>query len=411
MADLISHRTSCRLCEGTALSLVLPLRPTPIADHYVPAERCHEDQPLLPLDLFLCHACGHVQLLDVVDPEVLFRDYTYQTSASLGLVEHFRAFARELAGVSLIAKGDLVVEIGSNDGSLLNAFQEQGCRVLGVDPAIAIALQATGAGVETWPDFFTSGTARRIREERGRARLVLANNVFAHSDALGDMAEGIREVLTDDGLFVFEVSYLVDILDRLLFDTVYHEHLSYHAVAPLRTFLSRHGLELTDVQRLQTKGGSIRCFARKKGAEPRPAVDQLVALESERGLGTPEPFARFATRLEEIRSGTLRHCDTLEQGSAVLAGYGASATVTTLLYHFSLESRLRMLVDDNPRKHGMFSPGCHLPVHPSACLGDGNVDAVVLLAWQYARPILDRNQSFRAHGGRFLIPMPEPQIV
>ena len=229
ISEHLSSRDWCRLCDSKALELALPIAPSPIADAYIPASRLGIPQELYPLDLYLCKDCGHVQNIDIVNPELLFRDYLYTTSSSSGLVAHFKKYAADIAVGFAVEPGSLVVEIGSNDGSLLRSFKEYGLQVLGIDPALTIAERATASGIETLPEFFTASLASKIREERGNATIIAANNVFAHSDNLADIVRGVRNLLADDGVFVFEVSYLVDIVDEYLFDTVYHEHLSYHS--------------------------------------------------------------------------------------------------------------------------------------------------------------------------------------
>ena len=251
------------MCESRRLELALPIRASPIGDAYVPATRLGRGQEIYPLDLYLCLDCGHVQNLDIVDPEILFRDYLFLTSASQGLVEHFRRYAGDVTSRFGLRSGSLIVEIGSNDGSLLRFFRDGGMRVLGVDPAREIARQATKAGVPTLPEFFTSAMAPSIRAEHGPAAVVAANNVFAHADDLADIVKGVRELLADDGVFVFEVSYLADIVDKFLFDTVYHEHVSYHSISPLARFFERLSMQLFDVRRIDSKGGSIRGFAQR----------------------------------------------------------------------------------------------------------------------------------------------------
>ncbi len=270
MTERFKHRTACRLCNSSSLQLVLPIRPSPIGDAFVPKERLHEEQELFPLDCYLCADCGHLQNLDVVNPEILFRDYTYRTSVSLGLVEHFRQYA-ELALKELeIEPGGLVAEIGSNDGSLLRAFQAHGMRVIGVDPAREIAEQATQNGVPTVPEFFNATIANDIRAAHGSAALVCANNVFAHMDDMSEVTAGIRKLLADQGVFIFEVSYIVDMIDNMVFDTIYHEHVSHHALMPLERFLNRHDMTIFDVARMPTKGGSIRVFAQPLSTATRP---------------------------------------------------------------------------------------------------------------------------------------------
>ena len=220
LAAAVYRRSTCRLCGAGDLELVLHLTPTAPADAYVSGHCLDQVQQTYPLDLFLCHACGHAQLLDVVDPEVLFGTYIYVTTSSPGLVEHFRQYADEVLARTGSVKGALVIDIGSNDGTLLRFFEARGLRVLGVDAAREIAQKATKSGIETIPSFFTSQLARQIKAARGAAAIVTANNVFAHADGLTDIADGIRALLAPDGIFVFEVSYLVDLIQGMVFDYI-----------------------------------------------------------------------------------------------------------------------------------------------------------------------------------------------
>ena len=410
----VKHKTHCRLCGSASLERVLPIRPSPIGDAFVTAERTSEPQDLYPLDCYLCLDCGHLQNLDVVDPDVLFRDYTYRTSVSLGLVEHFKRYARSVVESLGIPERSLVVEIGSNDGSLLKAFKSEGMRVQGVDPARNIAASATKDGVPTIPDFFTSRLAAMIKAEQGSAAVFCANNVFAHIDDMSDVVDGIRLLLADDGAFVFEVSYIVDMIDNMVFDTIYHEHVSHHALIPLETFLNRHDMTLFHVARTGTKGGSIRAFAQPKstGKRPRSAeLSALIAEEERRRITEPQIYRDWFNAIESRKRKVLNLLDHAIAEGKTVAAYGASTTTTTLLYHFELEKRVSFIVDDNPLKHGRFSPGAHIPVLPSSELGTKRPDIVVILAWIYAEPILKRNQAYLKAGGQFLVPLPEPQTI
>lgn len=413
MSTLIRHRETCRLCDSWDLELVLPLAPTPLEDDYVPADRLGETQETYPLDLFLCLGCGHLQLLDVLDPEVLFRDYLYETSTSLNLVQHFERYAEEVLKTVKPPSGSLAVEIGSNDGSLLRCFQTGGMRVLGVDPAIKIAQRATESGVETLPDFFTSDLSRRIKAERGPAAIVTANNVFAHSDDLGDMAEGVRELLAPGGVFVFEVAYLVDLIENHLFDNFYHEHLCNHTVKPLQRFLRRHGMELTGVERVDTKGGSIRGFAKlaNGSSQASPSVEALIDLETSQGFDRPERYQAFAAKIAGVKAQLGDLLRGLKSQGKTIAGYGASHSVTTLVYYFDIGDVPSFIVDDNKLKHNLFSPGHHIPVLPSEEIYRQKPDYVLILAWQYAKPIMRNNQAYLDQGGHFIVPMPEVQVI
>ena len=413
MSAFSLRRNTCRLCDAGDLELVIPLAPTPLADDYVPADRLGEVQETYPLDLFLCLGCGHLQLLDVLNPEVIFRDYLYETSTSLGLVAHFKRYAEEVMGRVHPPDGSFVVEIGSNDGSLLKSFQDGGMRVLGVDPARNIAQRATASGVETLPAFFTAELARKIKRERGAAAIVTANNVFAHADNLGDMAEGVSELLAPDGVFVFEVAYLVDLIEKWLFDNIYHEHLCNHTVKPLRGFLRRHGMELTSIERVDTKGGSIRGFAKLASSSPEvsPSVDALVDLETSLGFDRPERYRAFAAKIAGVKSQLGDLLRDLNGQGKTIAGYGASHSVTTLVYYFDIGDIPSFIVDDNKLKHNLFSPGHHIPVLPPDEIYRRKPDYVLILAWQYSKPITSKHQAYLDQGGHFIVPMPEVRVI
>jgi len=413
ITKVASRRTRCRLCDGNDLVLVLPIKPSPIADAFVGPEKKDQPQPLIPLDLYQCQSCGHVQNLDVVNPELLFRDYIFHTSSSAGLVEHFRRYADDVVREFQPAGGSVVVEIGSNDGTLLRFFREKGLRVLGVDPAREIAANATAAGIPTIPDFFTSKLAQSVEQQHGRAKLIVANNVYAHADQLGDLPDGIRSLLDDDGVFIFEVSYLLDIIDKFLFDTVYHEHLSYHSIEPFTRFFRAHGLHLFDVQRIATKGGSFRGFVQRANGpqSERPVIRALIDEEKRQGLHHPEIFRDYERRILDRKAAVLKFVEEARREGKSVAGYGASTTVTTLMYHFELTDKLGFLIDDNQSKHGLFSPGCHLEVKPSSVLYESPPDVVLVLAWQYANPITSKHSRYVEAGGQFAVPLPELKVI
>ena len=414
MESLVYRRKTCRLCESPEVQLVLKLTACPPVDAFVPASQLNKPQQKFPLDLFLCRACGHAQLLDVVSPKLLFGSYIYTTSSSPGLVEYFRGYAKEVLDYVALPAGGRIADIGSNDGTLLRFFQERGFKVLGIDPAAEIAAAATASGVETLPSFFNSEVGAALRKERGSFAMVTANNVFAHSDSLGDMADGVRMMLAEDGVFVFEVSYMLDMIENMVFDFIYHEHLSHHSVKPLRTFMERHGLELVNVQRTPSKGGSLRCFAQLKGG-PRavsPSVNELIELEESFGLYRLETYKAYSDKIEHAKSELVKVVSGLHAQGKKIAGYGASATSTVLIYHFDLGEQLTAIIDDNPIRQNRFSPGHHLPVVSSEILhADGAPDAVVILAWRFADMMIDKNRAYLERGGKFIVPLPVLKIV
>lgn len=382
------------------------MRPTPVADDYVPANRFVADAHLYPLDLYLCRACGHLQLLTVISPAILFGEYTYRSGLSASLLAHLRSMADELTALVSLAPGDLVVDVGSNDGSLLAMFRERGMRVAGVDPARHIAEEATARGLPTLAGYMDGGMARRLVTEHGLAKLVTANNVFAHADDLGGMARGIRDLLAPGGWFAFEVSYLPDILDRLLFDTIYHEHLSYHAARPLDRFLRANGMALVDAKLVGSKGGSIRGIARRLDDAQAPSafLASLFSAEERAGLDGLAPYLAFAERIGRAKDdarAAVRGC------AGRPAGFGASATVTTLVYQFEWEQELAFLVDDNAKRHGLLSPGAGLEVIGADAALAREFGPLVVLAWQYADPICRRHkEGFTKHRHPVIVPLP-----
>jgi len=402
------------LCGGDALTKVLALTPTPPANAFVDESGLDEEQPAFPLDVHFCDSCGHVQLLDVVDPELLFGNYVYVSGTSPVFVKHFEECADTvLRKYGSGEGGGLVVDIGSNDGTLLKQFQTRGMTALGVDPARDIAAKASAEGIETLPTFFNAALADEIRTERGAAQVVTANNVFAHADGLGDITDGIRILLAPDGVFVFEVSYLVDVFEKTLFDTIYHEHLAYHSVRPLVAFFAAHGMQLIAAERISSHGGSLRGVAQVAGG-PRtvePSVADLIALEKTLGLDRADTLNAFGARIDAVKSELTARLHELKAAGKTIAGFGAPAKATTLMYHFGIGPDIvDFIVDDSPLKQGLYSPGMHIPVLPSSAIYSKKPDAVIILAWNFAEPIMRNHDKYLNQGGTFIVPLPKVKI-
>jgi SAM-dependent methyltransferase len=409
------RRGTCRLCGSARLEMVLSLAPTPPANAFVPDSARAQPQDRYPLDVHFCEECGHVQLLDVVDPRLLFEHYVYVSGTSPVFVKHFEDYAADVLAAHPVAAGGLVVEIGSNDGTLLRFFQRAGCRVLGIDPAAEIAAAATAQGVETLNGFFTPETAAGILAERGPAAVVCANNVLAHIDDLSAVIEGVSALLAPGGILVFEVSYLVDVYENVLFDTIYHEHLDYHTVKPLVPFLARHGLDLVDARRVPSHGGSIRLTARKRDGRAvaaSPAVAECIALEARLGLDRAETLRAFGGRIAAIGRDLTEVLAGFKAEGKRIAGFGAPAKATTLMYQFGIgPDVIDFIVDDSPLKQGLYSPGLHIPVLPSHAIAERRPDVLVVLAWNFAQPIMAKNAAFREAGGRFVVPLPHVEVI
>lgn len=402
------EREGCRLCAETLLDIVLKLEPTPPANEFVRPE--DPPQELIPLFLVRCPSCGHVQLPIVVDPERLFRNYVYVSGTAPSFVEHFRRYAEECTEAFDLRHGDLVVEIGSNDGTLLRAFKALGMSVQGVDPALQIAELATSSGIPTLPTFFTRIVAANIKEATGKtAALVVANNVFAHADDLRDIALGVRDLLDPKrGRFVFEVQYLLDLVDGCLFDMIYHEHLSYHHLTPLAHFFHSLGMSLVDVQRVATHGGSVRCTA--VPGQHVQASDRLRALIEKEALALDprgQPFIDLELRISIAKEDLRLFLDAEAREGRQVAGYGAPAKMTTLCHELGVTAEdIAYVVDDSPWKQGLLAPGTRIPI-VAPFSRQHAPDAFVIFAWNFAEPIA---KKLRASGFRGKIVTPLPKL-
>jgi SAM-dependent methyltransferase len=415
--SLFYLRHTCRLCHSQRQERVVPMAGMPIGTPNFQVPGAGIDDPVfrtaVPLELYLCRECGHLQILHVGNPEIQYRHYVYTTSISLGLREHFATYADDVVGHHKLAAKSLIVELGSNDGSLLGFFRERGMRVLGVDPAVDIARRATEQGVETIAEFFTDAVGKRIRETHGAASVVIANNMIANVDHLDPLVAGVRDVLADDGLFVFETQYGLDVTEKNLLDTVYHEHLSYFNVKPLVRFFKRFGMEVIDVRHISTKGGSIRVTVQRTGrSTPLSEVARCIAEEDLRGVDQPAYYATYAGKIAAIRDELVALADACHAQGRQVAGYGVSVGTTTLLPQFGLENKIDFLVDDDPRKGNvMAGPGYDIPILPPSALYDRKPAVVIVFAWRYVDPIRSKHPDYFADGGKFVVPLPEIRFI
>lgn len=405
-------RTTCRLCDGGRLVLRVPFGASPIGGAFVGSDRLAERQELYPLDLYQCLDCDHVQLLDVVNPELVFADYSY-FSGRTGLVNHFAKYADNVVARNGLPEGSFVVDVGSNDGSFLKFFQDRSMRVLGVDPAANVAASAEADGIPTLPVMFDMAAADRIRRDFGPADIVTANNVFAHVDDLRGVLASVRALLADDGLFYFEVSYLLDVIDKMILGAVFHEHLSYHAVKPLASFLARGGMELIDVERVPIQGGSLICTAQHRGGRRpvAPAVCDLIVLEDSRGVGEAAFFEPFCARIAEAKVRVHKLIAEITARGEQIAAYGAARGGTFITYLFELGRHITYIVDDDPHKHGRFSPGWHIPVVPVDTLYERRPQYVLVLAWVHSKSIVQNNSRYLDEGGKFITFFPSIEVV
>ena len=408
------HKTTCRLCESTDLTLVLSLTPTPPGNHFVTAENRDKPQPAYPLALNMCEMCKHVQLTHCVNPVILYQtNYSYVSGTSPVFVAHLREYADQITADYHFPPGSLALDIGSNDGTALEFFKDKGFRTLGIDPATEVVQSANDRGIETICDFFSYDVAIRNRERFGPATLINSHNACAHIDDLAGVIRGVEHWLDDDGLFVMEVGYFLDVYENGWFDTIYHEHVDYHTVIPLVPFFRAHGLQIIDILRTSPQGGSIRLTAQKTGGQHpvKPSVEELMQLERNTGLDRSGTLRAFGAKIDAIKHRLGELIATLKTQGKSIAAFGAPTKATTLLSHFNLASALDFLMDDNPLKQNLFSPGSHIPVLPASAMYERRPDYVIVLAWNFAADIMRKHAAYLDLGGKFILPMPEPTII
>ncbi len=406
----------CRMCASERLACFLDLGEMPPADQFLHKHQLVEHRDSYPLQVAVCEDCGLIQLNYVVPPEILYcDDYPYESSTTSAGRRHWEEFARTTTRMLDLTDKDLVIDIGSNVGVLLHMFKEQGAKVLGVDPAANIAEIANKNGIETIAAFFNTESARRIVAQKGKASVITGTNVFAHVGDLHDLMQAVSLLLAEDGTFVIEAPYFLELLHSLEYDTVYHEHLSYLSVKPLVRFFKQFGMEIFDVQLRDIHGGSIRIFVRRTGSSDKPVapiVDQMVANEERERIYDLETLGEFAKNVAENREALRALLTSLKEGGSKIVAVSAPAKGMTLLNYCSLGTDLLDFVTEKSRlKIGRYTPGVRIEVVSDDMLLTHQPDYALLLAWNFAEEIMNNLKEFSDRGGKFIIPIPTPRII
>jgi 2-polyprenyl-3-methyl-5-hydroxy-6-metoxy-1,4-benzoquinol methylase len=393
--------------------VVLDLGEMPLANGLLAEAELNDPEPRYPLALAFCSNCRLAQITHTVEPAKLFREYAYFSSVSDDMVAHAGRIAARMTTRLGLDERSLVIELASNDGYLLRHYHQAGIPVLGIDPARNIAEAATTSGIPTLAEFFDADLANDLRETGRIADVVHANNVVAHVPDIHGFIAGIATILKPGGLAVIETPYVRDLVDRMEFDTIYHEHVFYYSLSSLGHLLADHGLRVVDVERIVIHGGSLRVFATcDETAAASPAVGELLSEEEEIGLTTIDYFNDFASRVAALGAVLRDLLAGLKRDGKSIAAYGAAAKGAVLLNAFSIgPETLDFVADRSHHKHGRFMPGVHLPVVPAERLVEASPDACLLLAWNFADEVLAQQERYRAAGGIFIIPVPTVRLV
>ena len=406
----INHwkRESCRLCNSTNVEVRIPLSPVPIGEKYYDHKPDNED-PRFPIDIYSCNECQCIQTLDCIDNDYLWSNYTYFSGQNDGIIKHQNDFAKYILRRFEFENTPLVVDIGSNDGTLLKSFKKVGFNVFGVDPAETVANVAIKSGIDTYIGLFTDKSINRFPEEYKKADLITAFNVFAHSDEMQGMIDGIKILLKPNGIFCFEVQYLKSILDKKLLGTIFHEHMIHYSVTSAKRFLEANGLHLFDLIENNIQKGSIIFFACKKDNEiaTSKSVLSLLDIEKNNGYLDGSKFAEFNYFITEQKNKLEKLISLYQKKKYTIAAYGAARSGPTLCIQYGITNVIEYLIDDHPSKIDKFSAFEGLLVKSTAELKNSKPEVVIILAWIHSSQIIINHIDYLEEGGKFIILFPE----
>ena len=411
---MYKFRKTCRLCSSRSFELVLDLEKQPPSNSFLTKNQLKYSEKKFPLRLYICKKCHHLQLLDVVDKKHLFSNYHYFTSANKPIVEHFKKYAEHVYKKILEKKENpFVVEIGSNDGTLLKQLKKNKVNVLGIEPAKNLAQISRKSKIKTENKFFNQVLAKKIAKKQ-RADLVIANNVLGHVDDLDEFIIGIKELLKNDGVFIFEVPHALNLIKKLEFDTIYHEHISYFSIIPLSNWLEKYELEIFNVEKQKVHGGTIRVYVSKKNNfRKNNSVENIKIIEKKYGITKITTYRDFSKKIYNLKNILRKKILILKNNNKIIFGYGASAKGNVLLNFCEIDNNILDFVTDTTKiKQGKFTPGTKIKIiNPKNRPNKSSEMIALLLAWNYKTAIIKNEKKFLRNGGKFLIPIPRPRIV
>jgi SAM-dependent methyltransferase len=406
----------CRFCQAPLSRTFADLGVTPIANAFLSLAQLNKMEPFYPLHAYVCETCLLVQLEDFEAPEHIFNDqYVYFSSYSETWLDHARRYTDDIIARLDLDQKSFVIEIASNDGYLLQYFVEKGIPALGIEPSGNVAKAAKKKGVDTLVEFLTANSAKKTVSKRGKADLVLGNNVLAHVPALNDFIEGLKILLSEHGVLTMEFPHLLCLIRENQFDTIYHEHFSYFSFLAVRQIFAKHGLRIFDVDQLSTHGGSLRIYAGHEASsrwKERPSVEKLLAEERRARLDELSSYSNFSEQVNKTKLDLLRFLIEIKRAGKKIVGYGAPAKGNTLLNFCGIRSDfLDYTVDRSPKKQGMFLPGTHIPIAGPEKIFQTKPDYVLILPWNLRDEIAAQMSEITAWGGKFVVPIPEVRVL
>jgi hypothetical protein len=408
-----TKRDTCRFCGSSDLECFLDLGNHPPSNSFLRREQIHLESRY-PLRTFFCKGCFLVQLLDVVSGKEIFDNYDYLSSTSRALVNHYTQMTQYLSSRFDLKEDEVVVDIGCNDGITLNTYEVPNLQKIGIEPSKVVEV-ARESGLQVINSFFSKEVAEKVVNDFDKAKIITATNVFAHVDNMDAFVEGIPSLLANDGVFVIEVSYLIELIDQTLFDTIYHEHLCYYSLTALVPFLKKHGLEVFDVEKLSfgASGPALRVFMQKeKGAySVAETVERTLSEEKKWGVGNFEKYQNYAKKVEDVKQKVLLLLQELSHSGFGIGGFGAPAKGNTLLNYFGISTKqVQYIAENNMIKQGKLTPGSHIPIVSDEEFLERMPSYALLLSWNYLDFFL-KNSEYISKGGKFIVPLPEPRIL
>ena len=411
---MYKFKKNCRLCSNDQFNLVLDLGKQPPSNAFLSKNQLKKPEKKFPLRLYVCKRCHHLQLRDVVDKKYLFSHYLYLTSANEPIIDHFQKYADSVYRKFLKRKKNpFVVEIGSNDGTLLKKFSKYSVNVLGIEPAKNLAKISRNSKIKTKNSFFSFNLAKKTSKKQ-KADLIIANNVLGHVDDLNNFIKGISILLNKNGVFVFEVPHGLEMIKNLEFDTIYHEHISYFLIGPLSKWLNKNDLEIFNIEKQKVHGGTIRVFTSRKNIfKIKKSVENILNKEKEYGIKKMKTYDKFSRKIEKLKLTLQKRIKKMKDMNLIIFGYGAPAKGNVLLNYCEFDHRiLDFITDTTILKQDKFTPGTKIPIiNPNKKPKNYSKMIGLMLAWNYKNNIIENEKKFLKKGGKFLIPIPNAQII